>query len=88
MAERTLKKHKIYKVPGKDTTWRVEGNKLYLNTVCFNGDKSLPPKELGRCIKWKYKYTDIQDKSIFMGEWDLRRVEHYLHNIDTISNRL
>ena len=93
MTPKELKKDKEYKFVGKKITWSIVNNNLFLEVEidCVKYNESgitLPPEELGRCINWHFELLNDSITSMFVCNWDLRRVKDKLNLIDSINEKI
>jgi hypothetical protein len=93
MTPKELKNDKEYKFLGKKITWSIINNNLFLEVEidCAKYNESgikLPPEELGRCINWHFELLNDSITSMFVCNWDLRRVKDKLKLIDSINEKI
>ena len=93
MTPKELKNDKEYKFLGKKITWSIINNNLFLEVEidCAKYNESgikLPPEELGRCINWHFELLNNSITSMFVCNWDLRRVKDKLNLIDSINEKI
>jgi|UniRef100_A0A6C0H3P5 hypothetical protein len=93
MTPKELKNDKEYKFSGKKITWTISGNSLFLEVeldwVKYNNSGiTLPPDELGRSTNWHFQLSEDSITSLFVCNWDLRRVKDNLKLIDSINEKI
>jgi len=93
MTPKELKNDKEYKFPNRKITWTISGNSLFLEVEIdwvkyINSGMTLPPEELGRSINWNFQLSEDAISSLFVCNWDLRRVKDKLKLIDSINEKI
>jgi hypothetical protein len=88
-----LKNDKEYKFSNRKITWTISGNSLFLEVdldwVKYNdGGITLPPEEMGRSTNWNFQLSEDATSSLFVCNWDLRRVKDKLKFIDSVNEKI
>ena len=59
--------------------WKITKFKIFLEVYGIDQEKSkdvLPPKELGKCINWRFTLGS-KDNCNFFSSWDIRKVKNF-----------
>ena len=73
--------------------WSQDGQKLELAifidwSVYSTNLFQLPPKELGNPIEWRFEDTDVENKTKFVGVWDIRRLQITTRTLKMLEEQL
>ena len=93
MTPKELKNDKEYKFPNRKITWTIVGNSLFLEVELYwlkytDSGITLPPEELGRSTNCHFQMSEDFTTSLFVCNWDLRRVKDNLKLIDSINQKI